>query len=182
MPEWRFTVVLNRGMTESEADCFDTLDEPLCADGSVSYTRNGPGPSRLVCGIEAPRLLEAVARAASAIRRIPGLRAVAAERDDLLTLEEAAERLPDGPSRDELTAVARARAGDGLPAPEGETDGTPYYSWPRIVSSLRGLGYAAPDADRDIELADLALRTRHELEAAHVPDAIRRALGLSDTL
>ncbi|WP_059006245.1 hypothetical protein [Streptomyces specialis] len=179
MPEWHFTLVLSRGMSEEEADRFDTLDGPLFADGSLSYTMGGPGPSTLVCAIEAPTLLEAAAEAASAVRRIPGLRAVAAEQDDLLTLAEAAERLRGVRTLEELTTLAQERAGDGeFPAAEGETDAVSFYSWTKLAAWLRALGDDVPDTDHDLQLADRALRVAHELDTAGVPDSVRRGLGL----
>ncbi|MGP4109544.1 hypothetical protein ACTWP5_01330 [Streptomyces sp. 4N509B] len=179
MPEWSFTLVLNRNMTIEQADRIDTADEPLFADGSVSYTLGGRGPSTLQCDVEAPSLLEAVARVAVAIRRVPGLRAVAAEHDDLVTLGEAAQRLRGIRTRQSLVQLSKGQRGPGgFPAPEGDTTGTAFYSWAKIADFLRGLGDDVPETDRDIALADRVLRTSYELDVAQVPQSLRRDFGL----
>lgn len=180
MPQWSFTLVLNRDMTDEDADRFDTLDEPLFADGSVSYTMGGPGPSTLLCDVEAPALLEAVAQVAVAIRRVPGLRAVAARHEDLVTLGEAAQRCGGARSRQSLVQLAQGRRGPGgFPAPEGETQGTTFYSWAKIAAYLIGLGSEIPEASPDLAIADHALRASYELDTAHVPPSVRRDLGLA---
>ena len=184
MPEWSFTLLVNQPLTAEQADAFDHCD--AFADGAVSYTLGPENPGdharvpdssaleELSCDIDAPTLLDAVAQVARDVRLIPGLRAVGVRYDDLVTLEEAAQRCGR-----ELSRWREEFA--GFPRPEPGTGGTEFYSWRKIAEWLARTGDAVPETPSDLLIADRALRLADVLEGADVPPGTRRALGLPVT-
>lgn len=191
MPEWSFTVILNQPLTREQADAFDHCD--AFADGSVSsvldpedptrYPSPGPDASQLkelMCDVEAPTLLEAVADVARDIRLIPGLRAVGVRHDDTVTLGEAAQRTAGKRTRQSLVQLARGQRGPGgFPSAETETAGTAFYSWARIADFLRSLGDDIPPVSRDLVIAAHALRLADDLDGADVSPGVLRSLGVA---
>ncbi|MCP9958963.1 hypothetical protein [Streptomyces sudanensis] len=189
MPEWSFVLRLNQPLTPEQADAFDHCD--AFADGSVSYVLGPEDPARhpyrgqddpalreSACDVEAPTLLEAVARVARDIRLVPGLCAVGVRHDDVVTLGEAAQRCTR--SRQSLVQLARGQRGNGgFPAPEVETGGTAFYSWSKIAACLRSIGDDVAPVSRDVVLADHILRVVDEVERADVPPPVLRSLGLT---
>ncbi|MEU5795092.1 hypothetical protein ABZ800_16485 [Streptomyces sp. NPDC047813] len=184
MPECSFTLLVNQPLTAEQADAFDHCD--AFADGSVSYLL-GPENSgdykrvsdasalkELSCDIDAPTLLDAVAQVARDLRLIPGLRAVGVRYDDIVTLEEAAQRCGR-----ELARQRKESA--GFPDPEPGTGGTEFYSWRKIAEWLARTGDAAPETPFDLLIADRALRLADALEGADVPPGTLRSLGLPVT-
>ncbi|GAB2927300.1 hypothetical protein [Streptomyces mayteni] len=117
----------------------------------------------------------AVALVATALRRTAGPRAVAAWHEDLVTLDEAAQRTAGARSCDSLQRLARQ---PGFPAPRADGDGTAFSSWAEVAAHLRTLGDEMPATHPELLLANHALRTSYELDSANVPDTVRRALGL----
>ncbi|MEW2622031.1 hypothetical protein [Streptomyces sp. NPDC048106] len=181
MPEWSFTLLVNQPLTAEQADVFDHCD--AFADGSVSYTL-GPGNPEdhacvprpgvlreLSCDIDAPTLLDAVAQAARDVRLVPGLRAVGVRYDDLVTLEEAAQRCGR-----ELSRMREEFA--GFPDPEPGAGGTEFYSWREIAEWLARAGVDVPEAPPGLLVADRALRLADALEGVDVPPGTLRSLGL----
>ncbi|KAF0650250.1 MULTISPECIES: hypothetical protein [Streptomyces] len=189
MPEWSFVLRLNQPLTSEQADAFDHCE--AFADGSVAYVLGPEDPDRrghhraddparreLMCDVEAPTLLEAVARVARDVRLIPGLRAVGVRHDDVVTLGEAAQRCSR--SRQSLVQLSRGQRGSGgFPEPEVETGGTAFYSWAKIASYLRGIGDDIPPVSRDVVLADHILGVVDEVERADVPAPVLRSFGLA---
>ncbi|MEU3422431.1 hypothetical protein AB0F39_28405 [Streptomyces murinus] len=181
MPEWSFTLLVNQPLTAEQADAFDHCD--AFADGAVSYTLGPENPGdyarvpdsgaleELSCDIDAPTLLDAVAQVARAVRLVPGLRAVGVRYDDLVTLEEAAQRCGRELSR-------RREEFTGFPDPEPGTGGTEFYSWRKIAEWLARVGDDVPETPPDLLVADRALRLADALEGADVPPGTLRALGL----
>ncbi|WP_280724802.1 hypothetical protein [Kitasatospora sp. MAA4] len=166
-------------MTDADHDTFDHLDE--FADGDVSTEDFADGrPTELICDpVEAPTLVEAVADVARRIRLIPGLRAVAARHDDMVTLGEAAQR--SGRTRTSLDLLASGKRGPGgFPAPEWTTPGTSFYSWAKITAFLVSLGDEVEETSLEIVLADSLLRVAHEVEnrKVHVTVEVLADLGL----
>ena len=108
---------------------------------------------------------------ARAVRLVPGLRAVGVRYDDIVTLEEAAQRCGRDLSR---------RRGEftGFPEPEPGTGGIEFYSWRRIAEWLARVGDDVPETPPDLIVADRALRLADALEGADVPPGTLRALGL----
>ncbi|MET7681410.1 hypothetical protein [Streptomyces sp. NPDC005423] len=188
MPEWNFTLRLNQALTPEQADAFDHCD--AFADGSVSYVLGPQPPERipslspdaaelreLVCDVEAPTLLEAIAQVSRDIRLIPGLHAVGVHHDDMVTLGDAAQRC--GRSRQSLVQLSRGQRGPGdFPEPVARTGGTVFYSWWRIAGFLRDIGDDIPEAPRDLIIADHALRLADELEGVPVAPGTLRSLGV----
>ncbi|PJN35490.1 hypothetical protein CG747_38295 [Streptomyces sp. CB02959] len=187
MSEWSFTLLINQPLTPEQADAFDHCD--AFADGSVSYTLGPDNPEayphspsaetlrQLSCDTEAPTLLDAVAQVARDVRLIPGLRAVGVRYDDMVTLEEAAQRC--GRSHHELVELAKNRRGTGgFPQPESGGEGTEFYSWRKISAYLTHAGDALAAAPRDLVVADRALRLAEALEGADVSPGTLQSLGL----
>ncbi|MEV8628587.1 hypothetical protein [Streptomyces sp. NPDC051079] len=180
--EWIFTLSLNRQITPDEADRIDTTDDfPLFADGSVTYTSGGSGPSELNCDIEAETLLEAVALVSQEIRQIRDLRAVRLHHEDIVTLEIAAQRTGGRRSRQSLVQLSKGQRGPGgFPQPEEKVGGTTFYSWPKVAAYLRDLGDDIDEVPRDQIIADLALRLADEVEVAGyaMRESVLCSLGL----
>ncbi|MCI3225063.1 hypothetical protein [Streptomyces sp. NP-1717] len=165
---WSFVLRLNQPLTPEQADAFDHCD--AFADGSVSYTLGPDDPHRyahrpdpaelseLICDVEAPSLLDAIAQVARDIRLIPGLRATGVRYDDTVTLAEAAQR--SGRSLQSLAGLSRGRhVPIGFPDPASDTEGTVFYSWREIADFLRSIGDTVPEAPRELAVADQVLPT-----------------------
>lgn len=180
--EWTFTLALNRQIMPDEADLIDTTDGfPLFADGSVSYTRGGPGPSELRCDVVAETLLEAVALVAEEIRKVSGLRPARVVHEDIVTLDMAAQRTAGQRTRQSLVQLSKGQRGPGgFPQPEERVGGTTFYSWPKIADFLRSLGDDIDPVPRDLVIADRVLRLVDEIESTGftVSAPVWRALGL----
>ncbi|QKW08224.1 hypothetical protein HUT18_19410 [Streptomyces sp. NA04227] len=84
MPRWEFTLVLDRTLTEWDTEPFARLGEDLgdYANGSIGVTWGGTGPSESHCVTHGVSLLDAASRAAQAIHRHTGARAVRIEVDE----------------------------------------------------------------------------------------------------
>ncbi|MER8055858.1 MULTISPECIES: hypothetical protein [unclassified Streptomyces] len=181
MPQRSFTLLVNQPLTAEQADAFDHCD--AFADGSVSYTLGPENPGdrarvpdagalrELSCDIDAPTLLDAVAQVARNLRLIPGLRAVGVRYDDIVTLEEAAQRCGREPARQRKESA-------GFPDPEPGTGGTEFYSWRGITEWLARVGDDVPETPCDLLVADRALRLADALEGADVAPGTLRSLGL----
>ncbi|WP_405819990.1 hypothetical protein OG705_11060 [Streptomyces sp. NBC_00838] len=187
MSDWSFVLRLNQPLTPDQADAFDHCD--AFADGSVSYTLGPEDPHRyahrpdpaelseLICDVEAPSLLDAIAQVARDIRLIPGLRATGVRYDDTVTLAEAAQR--SGRSLQSLAGLSRGQhVPIGFPDPASDTEGTVFYSWREIADFLRSIGDTVPETPRELAVADQVLRLAHELESLEVTPGTLRALGL----
>ncbi|MDT0309493.1 hypothetical protein RM780_21390 [Streptomyces sp. DSM 44917] len=173
MTDWEFTLVLNRQLTDDDAEVLAVTDDPLFADGSVSYTVGGDEPCRCACNVEAPTVLEAVARASASVRGVlPGLYPVRVENGAAVTLAEAAERAHRTPQ--ELSDLAES--GGGLPEPLWVTEGAATYSWPGIVAVLRAAGVEVANAPRGLRAADLLVRAAAEATALGVPASVLELL------
>ncbi|WP_052848363.1 hypothetical protein [Streptomyces avicenniae] len=114
----------------------------------------------LVCDVEAPPLLDAVAHAVRRIRLIDGLRAVGVTLPDIVTLDEAAQHSGHG---------ARSLIESG--------EGTVFCSWGRNAIFLRDVGAPVPDVPQDLVIAEQALRLVNALNGADVSPGRLRAPG-----
>lgn len=159
MTTWNFQLRLNREPTEDE---FDALYEAGLSDVGVEGTM-------VDVDREAPTLLKAIASVAAQIRKVPGLRAVGVETDDAVTLADAAQRLGRR-TAESLRLLAEGRRGPGgFPAVIVDTGKVRVYSWAEITTWLReALGEEVPAANRDLVLAD------HALRLAGKPNAVAR--------
>ncbi|MBW1601708.1 hypothetical protein JJV70_06190 [Streptomyces sp. JJ66] len=174
MTEWSFDVVLNREPTDAEADA---LFEAGLDDCGVVLGGRGQ-PSYLSCHREAPDLVAAVLAVAAEVRTVPGLRAVRARHDDLVTLGAAAQRTNGLRTRESLRLLAGAKRGPGgFPAPVNEDGGARLYSWTEVATWLREvLGDALPEVVPDLVVADHALRLADDLARYRSvrPETVRR--------
>ncbi|MCS0638671.1 hypothetical protein NX801_24050 [Streptomyces sp. LP05-1] len=186
MPTWSFHLVVNQPLTREQSDAFDHCD--AFADGSVGYVLGPENPElfpvcsdpeelrKLPCDVEAPSLLDAVARVARDIRLIPGLRAVGVRHEDEVVLSRMAQRCERG--LDDLERLAKE---PGFPAPVfdlSEDGGSVFYSWREVAAYLRSLGDVVPERVPELVVADLALRLAEAVEGVDVPPGSLRALGL----
>lgn len=149
MTTWNFQLRLNREPSEDE---FDALYEAGLSDAAIEGTL-------VDVDREAPTLLQAVASVAEQIRSVPGLRAIGAATQDAVTLKDAAQRLGRR-TAESLRLLAEGRRGPGgFPAPLVDTGKIRVYSWAEITTWLHeALGENVPESDRQLVLADNALR------------------------
>ncbi|GAA4012546.1 hypothetical protein GCM10022247_38950 [Allokutzneria multivorans] len=185
MPEWSFTLLLNQPFTPEQADEFSQCD--AFADGSAAFVLGPRKPEqypvrsdeselkKLICDVEAPTLLDAVAQMARNIQLIPGLRGVGALMEDKVALEEAAQRC----DRSYESLVQLSQEDEHFPEPlNPDTEGTVFYSWLHIADYLRRLGDDVPHTPRELVIADRTLRLVEDLRGTDVQPGVLRALGL----
>ncbi|HEX3779913.1 MAG TPA: hypothetical protein VHX38_09605 [Pseudonocardiaceae bacterium] len=171
MTTWNFQLRLNREPTEDE---IDALYEAGLSDAGIEGTL-------VDVDREATNLLAAVTSVVADIRAVAGLRAIAVENDDAVTLSDAAQRLGGRRTGESLRLLAEGKRGPGgFPRPVADTGKVRVYSWTEITNWLREtLGEKVPDANPHLALADRALRLAER--AAHGGkaelDAVRHLVG-----
>lgn len=81
--DWGFALVLDRTLGRQDLTAWDEHGEDLgdAANGSLTPTADGPGPSRVYCRTRGASLLDAVTTAAAAVRLHTGARPVRVEVD-----------------------------------------------------------------------------------------------------
>lgn len=170
MTTWNFQLRLNREPTEDE---LNVLFEAGLSDAGFEG-------SLIDVDRDAPTLLDAVRSAAEQIRTVPGLRTVGLETQDAVTLSDAAQRLGRR-TTESLRLLAEGKRGPGgFPRPLVDTGNVRVYSWAEIVTWLReALGEDTPAVNRDLILADHALRLADEAERAgkSQAEAVRHLVG-----
>lgn len=170
MSTWNVQLRLNREPTEDE---LNALYEAGLSDAGFEG-------SLVDVDRDAPTLLDAVRSAAGQIRAVAGLRAVGLETQDAVTLSDAAQRLGRR-TAESLRLLAEGKRGPGgFPRPLVDTGKVRVYSWAEIVTWLReALGEDAPAVNRDLLLADHALRLADEAERAgrNQAEAVRHLIG-----
>jgi hypothetical protein len=170
MTTWNFQLRLNREPTEDE---FDALYEAGLSDAGIEGTL-------VDVDRDANSLLLAVTSAVDDIRHVPGLRAVAVEHDDAVTLSDAAQRLGRR-TAESLRLLAEGKRGPGgFPLPIADTGKVRVYSWTEITQWLRdSLGEDSPTGDDQLALADRALRLAEGAArgGAEALDAVRHLVG-----
>ncbi|MGH8571636.1 MAG: hypothetical protein ACREX8_03545 [Gammaproteobacteria bacterium] len=171
MTEWSFEIRLSA--TPSD-EVIDSLFEAGLDDCSIAG-------DLLYCNREAPSLLAAVASVSADVRKVTGLRPVAVEADDPVTLGDAAQRLRGLRSAESLRLLAEGKRGPGgFPAPLVDTGHLRVFSWAEISTWLRTrMGDDVPEVDPDLMLADAALRLldrAERVDAEHVA-AVRQLVG-----
>ncbi|MFI7277978.1 hypothetical protein [Streptomyces sp. NPDC049879] len=179
---WSFGILLEGPVTLEQSDAFDHCD--AFADGEISYTIAFPSDDAylepdpeelrtLICDVEAPSYLDAVAQALQRIRLIDGFRPVGVTLHRLVTLDTAAQR--SGLDEEEMVRLAKdPRFPEPLPG-----DGPAFWTWDRIFAFFQEIGAPVPDVPREVLIADLALRLADALDGADIPPGSLKALGLS---
>ena len=144
MPVYEFTMVLDHDLSD---DDYDRLFEAGLDDSSPG-SENGHG--FIAVTREAPRLLDAIVSAVRDTVRA-GLRPVAIESEDLLTLGQIAER--SGRTHESARLLAAGRRGPGgFPAPVGAGK-TSLYSWASVSDWFaEKLGVVVQPHDADARL------------------------------
>lgn len=167
---WNFQLRLNREPTEEE---LDALFEAGLSDAGFEG-------SLVDVDRAAATLLDAVRSVAVQIRTVPGLRAIGIETQDAVTLSDAAQRLGRR-TAESLRLLAEGKRGPGeFPRPLVDTGKVRVFSWAEIVTWLReALGEDVPAVNRDLQLADHALRLADQAERAGKTqaDAVRHLIG-----
>ena len=170
MTTWNFQLRLNREPTDDE---FNALYEAGLSDAGIEGTLVDVDRA-------AESLLMAVTSAVEDIRRVPGLRAVAVEHDDAVTLADAAQRLGRRTGESMRLLAEGKRGPGGFPLPIADTGKVRVYSWTEITQWLRdALGEQAPEGNAQLALADRALRLADKAArgGAAELDAIRHLVG-----
>lgn len=158
-----FTVVLDREPTDDEFDAF------VDAGGDDALVGVERGTPVATFSRAAPSLASAIASAVRDIESV-GLRAMRVRDEDLLTLEDIADRIER--SRESVRRYATGqRGGGGFPPPiSPERDGTAFYRWSEVAPWLRDrLGIDVAEADRVLVVANLLLQARqHRHQVEHM--------------
>ncbi|MFI6788946.1 hypothetical protein ACIBG4_16625 [Nonomuraea sp. NPDC050383] len=175
MTTWSFRVTLNRAPTDEEAD---SLYEAGLDDCAVA---GGPdGTSLLMCDREAASLLEAIMSVVAEIRTVDGLWAVGVGEEDAVTLGDAARRHGNRTQASLRQLVGGQRGPGGFPPPLIESENITLYSWAEVSEWLRtAMGDDIPEVNRDIALADAAVKLACRARATHREDQVRRLLEVA---
>ncbi|MEU8250759.1 hypothetical protein [Nonomuraea sp. NPDC048916] len=173
MTIWDFRVMLNR---EPDADEYNQLVEAGMDDCALV----GGSQPYFMCDRESDSLLEAVASVLIQIREVRGLWAVSVAHDDAVTLGDAARR-HGGRTQASLRQLASGQRGPGgFPEPLIEADNVSVYSWAEISEWLRTkMGDDIPRGNRDIALADAAVKLACRARAMHQEPLVRRLVEVA---
>ncbi|WP_113701414.1 hypothetical protein [Nonomuraea lactucae] len=173
MTIWDFRVMLNRQPDSAEFDQLMEagMDDCALVGGSEPY---------FMCDREAGSLLEAIMSVLLQIRTVDGLWAVGVGHDDAVTLGDAARR-HGGRTQASMRQLASGQRGPGgFPPPLVEADNISVYSWGEISEWLRSrMGDDIPRVDRDIALADAAVKLACRARATHRESQVRRLLEVA---
>lgn len=173
MTVWDFRVMLNREPDSAEFDQLMEagLDDCALVGGSEPY---------LMCDRESGSLLEAIMSVLVQIRSVDGLWAIGVDHDDAVTLGDAARRHGKR-TQASLRQLANGQRGPGgFPPPLVEADNISVYSWGEISTWLRtAMGDDIPEVNRDIALADAAVKLACRARATHREDQVRRLLEVA---
>ncbi|MEU0569696.1 hypothetical protein ABZ297_30560 [Nonomuraea sp. NPDC005983] len=175
MTTWNFRVMLNRAPSDEEMDnLYDAgLDDCAVAGGP-------DGSVYLTCDRASESFLEAIASVLVQIRTVDGLWAVGVGQGDAVTLGDAARR-HGGRTQASLRQLASGQRGPGgFPPPLIEADNISVYSWGEVAEWLRTeMGDDIPQVNRDIALADAAVKLACRARAVHQETQVRRLLEVA---
>ncbi|MEV0148673.1 MULTISPECIES: hypothetical protein [unclassified Nonomuraea] len=114
------------------------------------------------------------------IRTVDGLWAVGVGEEDAVTLGDAARRHGNRTQASLRQLVAGQRGPGGFPSPLIESENITLYSWAEISEWLRtAMGDDIPEANRDIALADAAVKLACRARATHREGEVRRLLEVA---
>lgn len=127
MTSYEFALKLNREVTDEE---IDALYEAGCGDAAIE---TGPLGAVAHFSREAPSLAEAIAAAARDIDKVPGLRAVGVQCDNMVTMLDIATRT--GVSREAVRLWTTGQRGPGgFPKPLlVTTGGEKLWDWEHVA-------------------------------------------------
>ncbi|MFG1685525.1 hypothetical protein ACGFNP_35560 [Nonomuraea sp. NPDC049269] len=167
MTSWDFQVMLNR---EPDAAEFDRLHEAGMDDCALV----GGAQPYFMCDRESDSLLEAIMSVLIQISTVDKLWAVGVGHDDAVTLGDAARR-HGGRTQASFRQLASGQRGPGgFPAPLIEADNVSVYSWAEISEWLRTeVGDDVPQANRDVTLADAAVKLACRANVVHRAPQVR---------
>ncbi len=156
MTEHQFTLVIAGDLERAEA--IDALFEAGCDDatfGTVDYVGYGDFVR------EAPSLAEAVRSAIEQVESVPGLRVSRVEPDDLVTMNEIAERM--GRSRESVRLLIKgARGPGGFPPPASHLKArSRLWRWSEVAAWAKNVRASVdPRAAALIAMVNAALTLR----------------------
>ena len=139
MRQFEFTLVMV-GDLEDEAT-IDALFEAGCDDATFG-TVDGAGYGDFVRA--APTFAAAVHSAIGSVESVPGLRVLRVEPDDLVTMNEIAERM--GRSRESVRLLIAGRRGPGgFPAPASHLKvRSRLWRWSEVAGWAESIGFTVP--------------------------------------
>ena len=169
MNTWNFRVMLNRVPSDEETD---TLYEAGLDDCAVAGDPDGG--VYLMCEREGESLLEVIASVLIQISSVDKLWAVGVGQGDAVTLGDAARR-HGGRTQASFRQLASGQRGPGgFPEPLIEADNVSLYSWAEISEWLRTeMGDNVPETNRDVTLADLAVKLACRASVVHRAPQVR---------
>jgi hypothetical protein len=128
---YEFALKLNREVTDDE---IDALFEAGCDDAGIE---TGPLGAVADFNREAPSLAQAIASAARDVEKVPGLRAVGVQCDNMVSLLGISERV--GVSREAVRLWASGQRGPGgFPHPVMITTGGEHiWDWEQVAAWLQ---------------------------------------------
>ncbi|MEU4232106.1 hypothetical protein AB0F17_48105 [Nonomuraea sp. NPDC026600] len=175
MNNWNFRVMLNRAPSDEETD---TLYEAGLDDSAVAGDPDGG--VYLMCEREGESLLEAITSVLIQISSVDKLWAVGVGQGDAVTLGDAARR-HGGRTQASFRQLASGQRGPGgFPEPLIEADNVSLYSWAEISEWLRTkMGDNVPETNRDVTLADAAVKLACRASVVHRAPQVRDLLEVA---
>lgn len=156
MTEHEFTLIVDGGL---DAEVIEALFEAGCSD--MTFQGDEVGPASVDVHREAGNLLDAVLSAIRDIERVPGLRVIEIERQDLVGLVDIAWRLGRTPESIRLLATGRRGPG-GFPAPVVRRRRGRLWTWAEVAEwANRHLGTSFdPEEAKLVTMLNAALALR----------------------
>jgi hypothetical protein len=128
MTEYGFTLIVEGKL---DLDVVDALFEAGCSD--MTFQGDEAGPATADVHREAANLVDAVLSAIRDIERVPGLRVIEVERQDLVGLADIAWRLDRSAESVRLLATGRRGPG-GFPAPAIRRRRGQLWRWAEVAA------------------------------------------------
>jgi hypothetical protein len=160
MTTYEFTLRLDRGVTEDEADALYGVFH----DGSVM---TGAGRTEIEFTRDSDSWAQAIGSAVRDVETVPGLRVIGVGQDDLVSMLEIAQRTKRSREAVRLWAAGRRGPG-GFPPPSWQSPGGErFWSWPDVAYWVRhNLNLAIEVQPEEMHWADEVLKARHAVSEA----------------